>query len=192
MPTSSVGHNACMQSYVPNCSQCFWDLLLQGERSSQFGQILVFFPSSVQRSRLVFLVTIGSSKTQWWIHEGPPKGCRAAKIQSRTEDRRESPRVPQHARDHVLHFTGQVVLPGPTCERTCRHPVKLVECELSAPLGHPGQTRFGAALDRSTSHVSVPWPPDRQCDGLGGIHCTIPSSLAATGAQLDSHVISPG
>ena len=77
-------------------TSCVWKLLFQGERSSQPGQILVFLPSPAQRSRLVFLVTMGSSKTQQWLHEGAPKDCGAAKIQSRYVDRRESPRVRLH------------------------------------------------------------------------------------------------
>ena len=120
-------------------------------RVCQYGQILVFFPSPVQCSCLVFLVTMGSSKAQWRVHEGAPKDC---------------------GRDPVLYFAKQVVLPGPARERTSRHSVKPVELELSASLGHPSQTRFGTALDRSTPHVSVTWPPDRQCDGLGRQHCS--------------------
>ena len=125
-----------------DCSQCFGELLLQGERSSQYGQILVFFPPSVQRSRVVFPVTMGSSKTQWWLHEGAPKDCGAAKVQSRSVDRRESPRVPEHARDSVLHFAEQVVLLVTAREKTCRHTAKPSVCVSCQPRGSSWSNRI--------------------------------------------------
>ena len=162
---ADVERGACMQSYVPN-AQCFWELLLQGERSSQFCQILVFFPPSVQRSRLVFFVTMGSSKTQWLIHEGAPKGCGAAKIQNRTVDRRESPRV--HISQNWLCYLVQLAK------------------------GRADTLSDLVQLWTDRHHMLVPWPPDRQCDGLGRTHYTVPSPVEATGAQLDSQAISLG
>ena len=92
----------CVHAVVrSDCTQRIWELMFQGERSSQPGKILVFLPSLV---RLVFLVTMCSSKTQRWLHEGATKDRGAAKTQSRPVGRRESPRVPQHARDSLLYL----------------------------------------------------------------------------------------
>ena len=112
-----------MQSYVPIAPSVLGNCCFRVRDRVNLARSLSF-------SRLLFNVHVWSSLSQWAVrrlngclHEGAPKSCGAAKIQSW-----------KHARDHLLHFAEHVVLPGPTCERTSRHFVKPVECELPAPL----------------------------------------------------------
>ena len=187
-------HNACMQSYAPIAHSVFGNCCFRVKDRVSLARSLCF-------SRLLYNVHfhVWSSVSPWAgrrLNSGYMRVLRRIAVQpkykNRSVDRRESPRVSQHARDSLLYLAEQVVLPDPTCERSCRQPGEPPECELSASVGHPGQTRLGATLDRSTPHVSVTWTPERQCDGLGGLHYTVPSPVEAAGAQLDSHGVSFG
>ena len=91
------------------------------------------------------------------LHEGAPKNCGVAKIQSRSVDRCENPCVPRHARDPVLHFEEQVVLIGSAREKTSRHSAKHFERELPAPLLKQDLLQLWT---ERTPHASAAWQSD--------------------------------
>ena len=185
-------HNACMQSYAPIAQSVFGNCCFRMRDRVNTARSLCF-------SRRLFLVHVWSYLSPWAarrLNGGYMRMLRrivvAAKIQSWSVDRCESPRVPQHARDPVLHFAKQVAHLGSARERTSRHSVKPFERELSASLGHPGQNKICCSSG----------PIDTTCFSRSAIRSiirrpgrTIYRGFLISGsdsAQLDSHVISSG